>query len=217
MCLSGQLKIAAQPTLDTIQWCLTQKPNPFVKLDTRNSFFYNSRVVIFGIKGGLNYGKRLHLGLGYNQISPFARVTKNFNKQIYYTRYDGQRDSVAAKLKFFYFSAHAEYIFYQTRHWQLSIPLLIGIGRTGYRYELMGVKRNVDRHLCFIYEPAVSIEYRFFKWVGIGADVGFRFILTNNKVLNQKLNAPVYAFKLLIYYGEIYRSLFPDSKWAKKV
>lgn len=212
-----QLKGVAQPTLDTIQWCLKQKPQVFGKLDTRNSFFYNSRVKIFGIKAGLSFGKRLHLGIGYNQIYPFAKVTRNFDKQIYYTNESNITDSVTAKLQLFYFSAHVEYIFYQTKHWQLSIPLQIGVGQTGYKYELMGRKQNIERHGCLIYEPAVSVEYRFVKWIGIGADVGFRFVLTGSKTLNQKFNSPVYAFKLLIYYNEIYKSLFPKSKWAAKL
>ena len=212
-----QLKGVAQPTLDTIQWCLKQKPQVFGKLDTRNSFFYNSRVKIFGIKAGLSFGKRLHLGIGYNQIYPFAKVTRNFDKQIYYTNESNITDSVTAKLQLFYFSAHVEYIFYQTKHWQLSIPLQIGVGQTGYKYELMGRKQQIELHGCLIYEPAVSVEYRFLKWIGIGADVGFRFVLTGSKTLNQKFNSPVYAFKLLIYYNEIYKSLFPKSKWAAKL
>jgi hypothetical protein len=216
-CCLLQLKGIAQPTLDTIQWCLTQKPSLFGKLDTRNSFFYNSRIKIFGIKAGLNFGKRLSLGLGYNQIYPFAKVTKNFDKQIYYTDTNNRPDSVTAKLKLFYFSAHVEYIFYQVKHWQLSMPLEIGIGQTAYRYELSHRKHNVEQHACLVYEPAVSIEYRFVKWIGVGADVGFRFMLTNSKVLNQKFNSPVYAFKLLIYYNEIFKSLFPNTKLAQKL
>jgi hypothetical protein len=220
-CFSGcwliQLKGIAQPTLDTIHWCLQQKPQLFGKLDTRNSFIYNSRIKIFGLKAGLSYGKRLHIGIGYNQIYPFAKASKNFNEQVYFTNDDNKPDSVTALLKLFYFSAHVEYIFYQNKHWQLSIPLQIGLGQTYYHYELFGERHNTDQHACFIYEPAVSTEYRFYKWIGVGADVGFRFMLTNSKALNQKFNSPTYAFKLLIYYNEIYKSLFPNSKWVDKI
>jgi hypothetical protein len=212
-----QLKGVAQPTLDTIHWCLKQKPHLFGKLDTRNSFIYNSRIKIFGLKAGLNYGKRLHIGIGYNQIYPFAKASKNFNKQVYYTNSDNAPDSVTALLKLFYFSAHVEYIFYQNKHWQLSMPLQIGVGQTYYRYDLLEEKFSIDKHACFIYEPAVSTEYRFYKWIGVGADVGFRFMITNSRALNQKFNSPTYAFKLLIYYNEIYKSLFPKSKWADKM
>ncbi len=191
-----------------MQWCLKQKPHLFLKLDSRNSFIYNSRVKIFGIKGGVSYGKRLSFGIGYNQLQP---PSHNFNRQVYYTNQDNVRDSVTSTLSMFYVSAHVEYIFYQSKHWELSMPLQIGLGQTYYKYELYGKRRTKDANLNFIYEPAVSIEYKFVKWVGVGADAGFRFMVTGDRKLNQKFNSPTYSFKLLIYYSEIYKSLFPKG------
>lgn len=196
--------IQAQPTLDTIKDCLQQKPQLFGKLDSRNSFISNNRAKIFGVKLGLNYGNRLHFGIGYNQLYPPA---KNFDKQIYFTNASKLPDSLTAKLKLFYFSTHVEYVYYQTQNWQLSLPLQFGIGKTYYQYQLYSEKRSIENAIFFIYEPAVSIEYKFVKWVGVGADVGFRFIVTDYRRLNQKFNSPTYAFKLLIYYNEIYKSL----------
>jgi hypothetical protein len=215
-CCLLQFKAIAQPTLDTIQWCLKQKPHVFGKLDTRNSFIYNSRIKIFGIKVGLSYGKRLYIGIGYNQIYPNARA-KSFDKQIYYTNDINASDSIAAKLQLFYFSAQLEYIYYRNKHWQLSMPIQIGLGQTYYKYVLDEKKHFIERYTCLIYEPAVSVEYRFVKWIGVGADVGFRFMLTESKQLNQQFNSPTYAFKFLIYYDEIFKSLFPKSKWSEKL
>lgn len=212
-----QLKTIAQPTLDTLQWCLKQKPHVFGKLDTRNSFIYNRRIKIFGLKTGLSFGKRLFIGLGYNQIYPNAKATKNFDKQIYYTNELNTTDSVTAKLQLFYLSAQVEYIYYRNKHWQLSMPLQIGVGQTYYKYELFGNKQYSERYTCLIYEPAISVEYRFVKWIGVGAEVGFRFMLTRNKEFNQHFNSPTYAFNLLIYYNEIFKSLFPNSKLAEKL
>ena len=212
-----QLRTIAQPALDTIQWCLKQKPHVFGKLDTRNSFIYNSRIKIFGLKTGLSFGRRLFIGIGYNQIYPSAKATKNFDKQIYFTNDLNTKDSITAKLQLFYFSAQVEYIYYRNNHWRLSMPFQIGIGQTAYKYEILNKWQYKERYTCLIYEPAVSVEYRFIKWIGVGADVGFRFMLTENKELNQKFNSPTYAFKLLIYYNEIFKSLFPNSKWSEKL
>ncbi|HRG52015.1 MAG TPA: hypothetical protein PLL00_04200 [Bacteroidia bacterium] len=212
-----QFKTIAQPALDTIQWCIKQKPHIFGKLDTRNSFIYNSRIKIFGMKAGVSYGKRLFIGLGYNQIYPNTKAAKSFDKQIYIPTEMNTMDSVTAKLQLFYFSAQIEYIYYRTKHWQLSMPLQIGIGQTSYKYEWLGKRRYNEKYACLIYEPAVSVEYRFVKWIGVGADVGFRFMLTESKALNNKFNSPTYAFKLLIYYSEIFKSLFPNSKLSEKL
>ena len=197
------ITINAQPTLDTIKDCLKQKPHLFGKLDSHNSFISNSRAKILGVKFGLNYGDRLHFGIGYNQLYPDA---KKFEKQVYYTNSTNMPDSSTAMLKLYYFSTHIEYVYYQNQNWQFSIPLLFGLGKTFYQYQLSGEKKDEQSTLVFIYEPAVSIEYKLMKWIGVGADVGFRFMATDYRRLNQKFNSPTYAIKLLIYYNEIYKS-----------
>lgn len=205
--------IIAQPTLDTIRWSFAQRPHLFAKFDTRDSFIENSRAKIFGFKAGLNFGKRVHVGLGYNQLFPPA---KNFDTQYYYTQ-NSKKDSVTARLRMYYVSAHIEYIFYQTKHWELSMPLQIGVGKTYYVYMLFNEKHQFQENWNFIYEPAVSVEYKIIKWIGLGVDAGYRFVITADRKINQKFNAPFYAFKLLIYYNEIFKSIFPDSKLAKRM
>jgi hypothetical protein len=200
--------------MDTIRQCLKQKPHLFGKFDTRNSFIENSRAKIFGLKAGLNYGGRLHFGIGYNQLNP---PSSDFDKEIYTVNSFGEIEKTTAMLRLFYFSLHAEYIFYQTRHWQLSMPLQLGFGQTYYKYNLLGKRIVIDKDYNFIYEPAISIEYKFVKWAGVGADIGYRFMLTDYERLNKKFTSPTYAFKFLIYYNEIVKSAFPKSKLAKRL
>lgn len=202
----------AQPALDTIKDCLKEKPRVFAKLDTRNSFISNSSAKIFGVKMGLNYGHRLLIGIGYNQLYPPA---KDFDQQLYYTDISGSRDSVTSRLRMYYISIYMEYIFYQTKHWSLGTPLQLGVGKTYYVYELYDQKRKREENMNIIYEPGVSVSYKFVKWFGIGADIGFRFMVTGDKRINQKFNAPTYTFKILIYYGEIYKMIFPNKKKKK--
>ncbi len=183
---------------------MKQSPKLFGKLDSHNSFISNSRAKILGVKLGLNYGRRLHFGFGYNQLYSDAR---NFDKKVYFTNSNNIPDSLTASLKLFYFSTHVEYVYYQNQNWQFSIPIQFGLGKTYYQYQLSGEKKEEENTIVFIYEPAVSIEYKFAKWIGIGTDIGFRFMVTDfYRRLNQKFNSPTYAFKLLIYYNEIYKS-----------
>jgi hypothetical protein len=206
--------IRAQPTLDTIKDCLKKKPQVFAKLDGRNSFIENSRAKIFGLKLGISYGKRVHFGLGYNQLYPPASA---FDKKIYFADSWGELYPITAHLHMYYISAYAEYTFYQTKHWELSMPLQIGIGKSYYNYLFLGKTIKTDETFNFIYEPAVSIQYKFVKWFGVGADVGYRFMLTNDRHLNRSFTSPTYAFKFLVYYGEIFKSVFPKSKLAKRM
>lgn len=206
--------IIAQPTLDTIQQCLSKRPHIFGKFDTRNSFIDNSRAKIFGLKAGLNFGNRLFFGIGYNQLNP---PSKDFDKEISVLNANNEPEKITAMLRLVYFSVHAEYVFYQTKHWQLSMPLQFGVGQTYYKYTQYGKRKVIERDYNFIYEPAVSVEYKFVKWFGVGVDLGYRFMLTSYSRLNQKFTAPTYAFKLLIYNNEIVKSLFPKSKLAKRM
>jgi hypothetical protein len=206
--------VRAQPTLDTIKGCLKQKPQLFAKLDGRNSFIENSRAKIFGLKLGISYGKRVHFGLGYNQLYPPASA---FDKTTYYADSWGSLYPVISHLHMYYISACAEYAFYQTKHWELSMPLQFGIGKSYYTYLLGGKTNKADENFNFIYEPAVAIEYKFVKWFGIGADVGYRFMITSDKHLNKSFTSPTYSFKFMIYYTEIFKSLFPKSKLAKRM
>jgi hypothetical protein len=206
--------LQAQPTLDTINMCLRQKPQLFAKLDGKNSFVENSRAKIFGAKLGISYGKRVHFGIGYNQLYP---PSDGLDQVLYFRNDHSELFPVIARLHMYYVSAYAEYTFYTTKHWQLSMPLQFGIGKSYYTYRLYGNKFRIDESFNFIYEPAISVEYKIVKWFGLGADVGYRFMVANDKHLNKNFTSPTYAFKFLIYYGEIYKSLFPRSKLGKKL
>jgi hypothetical protein len=212
LCITAFL--LAQPTLDTIAICLDKKPTLFARIDTRNSFIENSRAKIIGFKAGLNYNKRLFFGAGYNQL---FGDNPAFNKEVYYTNTANEKDSTTARLRMYYISIHAEYIFYQAGKWRLSMPLQFGIGKTYYKYFLFDKKMVREENSNLIYEPGISVEYKILKWAGVGADIGYRFLITDDKKLSNGFTSPTYAFKFLIYYAELYKSLFPNSKWASKL
>lgn len=202
-----------QPALDTIQRCLKHKPHPFIKLDSRNSFISNSRAKISGCKLGVDYANRLQFGVGFNLLRPSPSY---FDEQINYISTDGLATIATGSLKLWYLSAHAEYAYYKTPKWRLSILLQLGAGKTYYRYlNTLGQKKEDQQSLVFIYEPAISVEYKIVRWLGVGADAGFRFMATNYKNVNHKFNSPTYAFKLLIYYNEIYKYAMEKIKERK--
>jgi len=201
--------LKSQPTLDTIKYSLTQAPHLFFKFDSRYSFIDNSSAKMLGVKVGLNYGNRLNLGIGYNQLSP---KTTGFDETVYYMNQAGRIESTTKELKLFYISVDVEYIFYTPKHWQLSMPLKIGVGDNYYKYTIQGVDKRVEESLNFVYEPTISIEYKPIRFIGVGADVGYRFMVNEHRKLNQKFTSYIIGFKFLIYYSEIYKYFFPKSK-----
>ncbi|MGZ4041992.1 MAG: hypothetical protein ACXVO9_02240, partial [Bacteroidia bacterium] len=189
----------AQPTMDTIKSCLRHKPKPSASLDTRNSFINNDIVNVFGLIAGISYGKRLSFGIGYNQL---YNPPKNFNQDVEYFNSFGKPYFVSSGIHFFYISAAVEYAFYETKHWEISMPLQIGVGQTYFEQNINGKRSKTDRHTNFIYEPAISVDYKFVKWIGIGADFGYRFFITDNNKLNREFNSPIVTLGVAVYYSE---------------
>jgi hypothetical protein len=196
--------LRSQPAIDTIKYSIQQKPAIFGKLGTRNSFINNNRAQVVGIQIGLNYANNVRVGIGYNQLYASSSV---FDRQLFFKNNNGVTVSANANLQLAYFSVWAEYVYYRNHKWQFSLPFQLGVGSAYYKYTDNNETKKVDKNLIFVYEPAVSVEYKIIKWLGLGTDVGFRFIATDYKQINQKLNSPTYAFKLLIYYNEIYKSV----------
>jgi hypothetical protein len=201
--------LKAQPTLDTIKYSLKKKPHVFAKLDNRNSFIDNNLVNIFGVKAGLSYNKKLGFGIGYYQL---YNAPKNFDEQILYINSLGKAYIITKGLEMYYFSANVEYSFYQTKHWELSMPLQIGIGKTFYRYTAESITYKTNENIDFIYEPTISVDYKIIKWVGVCADFGYRFMITQSTKLNKQFNSPVVALGVSVYYSEILKFLFPKCK-----
>lgn len=157
----------------------------------------------------MSFDNGLLFGVGYNQ---FYDDNPDFDKKIIIQNDQHQLQEVNAGMHLFYISAHAEYVFYQLNKWKLTMPLQFGIGQTSYSYKLNNRRTVVEKKLNFIYEPAVSIEYQAIRWVGLGADIGYRFLVTDDVQLINKFTAPTYAFKVLIFYNELYRAVFKKRK-----
>ncbi len=196
------LTVQSQPALDTIKDCLTKKPKFYFSFDSRNSFIDHSRAKIFGFLMGMNYANRLYCAVGYNQLYP---PTSNFDETYYYMNADNKRDSVKQELKLYYVSASVDYVFYKSHHWSLSMPLQIGIGTNYYRYNQGGTTHRLGQQINIVYEPAVAVEYKLCRYFGVGAEMGYRFMVGSDRKLNAKFTSPIYAFSFILYYFDIYK------------
>ena len=81
----------------------------------------------------------------------------------------------------------------------------------------VGDEKIADKRFVVIYEPGISVSYKIFKWLGAGADIGYRMMLRNNPAIPEKFNSPIYSFYGIIYWGELYKSIFPETKLAGKL
>ena len=175
---------------DSIQTSFDYKPKFLLKFDTRNSFVSNQYAKTQGVKVGLSYNRTTSVGLGYHWMK--ERLIRSNSSEL---------DS--NYLRFGYGVAFFEYNFFKSKKWNAEIPIQLGIGEASL-YNYMN-HQNIASTWMIIYEPAMTIEYRFLRYFGIGGGVGFRLALKLNQEIKESFTAPEYILRFKIYFGDIYK------------
>lgn len=181
---------------------LKKKPNLDLRSDSRHSFINQSGVSVFGVKGGIEFDRTLRFGLGFNILATKLTRAITFN-------YEGVSSTTNdARLVFYHVSPYVEYVFYQKNRWEVSIPIQFGIGNSYYTYKTeSGQRINSNKQFILSYEPAITAQYKIFKYFGPGLGVGYRLMIVDNSAVEESFNSPVYIFRFKIFFGEIYRDL----------
>ncbi|MBK8499053.1 MAG: hypothetical protein IPL52_09595 [Flavobacteriales bacterium] len=188
-------QIGQAQLLDSIGLFLQEPPRPLVKLDMRGSFVSNSSVRFMGVKAGVQHAGRFQYGLGYQFL--FTPVEQEIIV-------DGT--PTIAHLRLGYLAPYAEYAFYQRGPWEVRIPVQIGIGGGSVVYkDADGRRQRYARSGLFLYEPAMVVQYRFFKYAGLAAGWGYRLVLHTRNDLGETLTAPIYIIGLRIFFVDIVR------------
>lgn len=178
---------------DIIRESFAQEPRLMGRLEARTSFITGRPVQVRGVQGGAHFGERVTVGLGYHWLqSRLVEVDGNAEEK---------------RLLFRYVAPFFEYNFLHKQRWLVSIPLRVGIGGSSVRAS----DGKLDRGGILLYEPAMTVEYQFLKYFGIGVGAGYRLMLVNNKAINQSFNSPVYLFKFRVQLGKIYADLKPSG------
>lgn len=194
--LSSGFILQAQNFEEELRTAMKSKPTFEFKLDSRNAFISNTGVRVFGFKLGLNYDDKLSLGLGYNKL--WSHPTNQIN-------YEGVE--YKANIDYYYISPYLEYTFYRDDVWEFSIPVQFGLGESWYEFESETSKHNIHRKFVLSYEPAITVQYTFLKYFGLGAGVGYRLMIVPNRSIDEQFTSPVYIFKFKIFFQEIYRDI----------
>lgn len=175
---------------DSIRTSFDYKPKFLVKFDTRNSFISNQYAKIHGIKVGLSFNKTTNVGVGYHWM-PKRSIAPDLN------------NSNKIDLKFGYGVAFFDYNFYKSKHWSGEIPVQIGVGKAQYTDADLAITKASS--WIIIYEPAMTIEYKFMRYFGLGGGVGFRLAIKSNQQIKESFTAPEYILRVKIYFGDIYK------------
>lgn len=190
--------------IDTLQALFKQKYSIDARLESRNSFIQHQLVSVNGARLGLSFKRKFKLGVGLSWLNSNVESGRSTAQNVEY-------------LKFGYFDFYLDYVFYKTKRWQLSVPIQIGTGTSWYQAETKYHFNNkTAKYFLFLYEPGITVQYKVFKWAGLGADIAYRFTLRNNKDAARQLTSPTYSFKLLFWFDQLFYDLFPGSVITEK-
>ena len=161
------------------------KPSPFARIDTRNSFIAQSGVVIRGLQAGLQYGPTLRLGVGYHFLSgKSARRLLPGDEELHVR----------------YVAPFVEYDFFESGRYRASIPILLGLGEIQKRTANGRFSRTI-----VLYEAMMIGQYKVTPYFDAGIGMGYRLMLLNNRSFGLNLNSPIYSLKMNIYLAEVWK------------
>lgn len=208
--LIGWVNTSHAQLLDSLQAVIKSKSSIDIRLESRYSFINNDLAGITEIRIGAAFRRKLRLGGGLSCLNTevtTAEVSKdNFNNSISNIKY----------LKMGYVCVYADFVFYKTKRWQLSVPIQTGFGLSWLQTKSVYDLNSQPKYFFMIYEPGIATQFKIFKCLGLGVDVNYRFAVKNNKTINGQLSSPTYAFKLLFWIDQLYFDLFPNSGITKK-
>lgn len=196
--------------LDSFRVILKSKSSIDLRLESRYSFIDNDFAGIRGFRAGVSFRRKLRLGGGFswlkNDIAEYTFIKNENNILVATPKY----------LKLAYICLYADFVFYKTKRWQVSVPIQTGFGASWFQYQQQYNLSTGKKYFLLLYEPGISTHFKIFKWFGLGADVGYRFVLKNNRYVGDRFNSPTYAFKILFWADQLFYDLFPKSKLTEK-
>lgn len=185
--------------MDSIATAFQQQPKIQFKLDSRNSFITGNNASVMGVKFGIEFGKTVAIGVGYNWLYTTMRTEI----------VDGiENTPIEADIVFRYIAPYFVYSFYQKNKWDMSIPIQFGVGMSRLQYtNPFGAKVKRDQGVIVLYEPAMILEYLALPFIGVGGGVGYRLMLKNNKGIDERFTAPTYKLVFSLKLGALYNQL----------
>lgn len=198
---------------DTPLVSFKNKPVFFLTLDRTSSFVGGKSAATNEIKLGLEFKKKLRLGIGYGKLASDIVVPKTIVSAT------GKDSSVNAQLYASFFTFNSEYNFYDSKRWQISMPVGLSIGSAYFSYfEKQGSEyftRKINKDEIVMAGATGIATFRILRWVGLSGGVGYRVALISNSNVKESFNSFVYVFKVRIFLGEIYKTVFPRGITGK--
>ncbi|WKZ67630.1 MAG: hypothetical protein QY325_06805 [Flavobacteriales bacterium] len=172
---------------------------PTFNFDFRNTFVNGERVRFYGFRLGAQRGKDLitvgFYGLGDAYIQPAVDIPGVGIRELH-TDFD-------------YTALSYERLLVNNRQWQIGVPISIGLGnyRRSYRSDGPGLTPWTVNELVPL-EASVHADHNIFRWLFVGAGVGYRHVLAADRAATVTLSDWTSYAKVGIRLGELLKGIF---------
>ena len=175
--------------------------NRFVaQYDSRYSIINHHFTTINGLKLGIEFKSRFRTGAAIYFLStgvPTRRAAP-----------ENAAEDADAELRFRYLAAYAGYALIETKRWEISANLQLGMGSAYILYENFdGDLDKTPRDFLGVVEPAMAAQLRVFRWAGVGTGVGWRQPVFVPAAIQKELNGPVFYLRGNVFLGELIKVL----------
>jgi hypothetical protein len=173
-----------------------------LSLDGKRSFVKKHPVGITGIRGGIQWKNTFRTGVGYYFLNREVRDAK-----IFYNPAGGIEDVRIQRIRFYYFAFFYEQLIKKNKRWEIYIPVMAGPGWVKNRTYSYNEYLFTEKERVALFELSCVAEYRFLRWFGVGAGLGYRKILWADALIEENLDAPIYSLKFKIYFDHLGKDL----------
>lgn len=168
------------------------------QFDQRFSLLQGELVGINGLKLGVEWRGRLRTGLGLYFLGSAID-----------TRAEAPAFVPAGSLnqvRFRYAALYGEYVLLGTPRWEVSTPVQAGLGRYHVRYQYPdGTVYRTPRQNIWLIEPTIGGHMRVFRWIGLGAGVGYRQALLTEDKLEDDISGVIFYGRVKLFLGDLYK------------
>lgn len=179
----------------------TKKISFVFKLDNRFSYAANQSISIYGFRTGIRLFGKHEVGIGLNWLGSRNVFDLLLNKP------DGSILNGKGRLFYRYLGLFYEPILYNKKRWTISFPIQFGGGKAGAIVSDAQNNHFIERRESsyLITEPSLNIDYKFWRYLGVGTGAGYRFAFSKQEIVQNNLTRPVFILKLKIYLMEFFK------------
>ena len=182
------------------------KPKKFsfiISSDKRNSFIHESSKIPVSVNGfqiGVELFQKHSFGFGGYTVLHTSQS---------HSAVDEKQGTITLNLKMSYSTIFYEYLFIDTKRWEIGADFEIGGGNyqtTATDSAGKKVKTFADtlQRGILVLGTGINVDFKIFRWLGINGMCGYRVVGGNepNKV---NFNGAFYSLGIQIYFGELLR------------